>query len=191
MRGSLIYVMGPSGAGKDALIEIAKVKLADRSEVTFPRRYVTRSAGLGSENDIFLSRSAFDYLEAGGHFLFSWRSHRLAYGLDRQIEQDLADGRLTVVNGSRAYLPRALELCPTLKPILITARTETLAARLQSRGRETAEERAERLRQPTYDFKAIKNLRRLDNSGELKAAAYRFCAYLYEELAVLAAGSPA
>lgn len=188
MRGSLIYIMGPSGSGKDTLIEISKARLADRREVTFTRRYITRDPNSGGEDFIPLSRDSFDYLESTGHFLFSWRSHGLSYGIARQIEEYLADGQMVIVNGSRAYLARAMKSCPDLKPVLITAEPEILAARLRSRGRESAEDQSRRLNQPDYEFKNIPNLHTIDNSGELETAAGRFCSYLREELNSIAAG---
>ena len=182
MRGSLIYVMGPSGAGKDALIEIAKVTFAGLDGIEFIKRRITRGPNSGGEDFAPISQAAFDYLEANNRFFFSWRSHGLSYGCDRQVERFLAKGLVVVVNGSRAYLPKAAALSPGLKPVLITARPEILAARLKARGRESAFEQSERLNQPGYDFEGWPNIQIIDNSGELGAAAERFCSYLNEEL---------
>lgn len=181
MSGSLIYMIGPSGVGKDTLIEIAKVRFAGFGGIKFARRFITRPLGAGGEDFTSISRPAFDYLDAKGAFLFSWLSHGLAYGVDRQAERYLQDGFMVIVNGSRAYLPKAMELYPSLKPLLITAGNEALATRLKKRGRESIEEQAERLHQPDYDYKWIKNLHTIDNSGELSHAADRFCSFLNEE----------
>lgn len=178
MAGSLVYMMGPSGAGKDTLIEIAKVRLAGTGGVMFAKRDVTRQASSGGEDFRSISQSAFDFLESNGHFLFSWRAHGLSYGVDRQIEQSLKDGLVVVVNGSRAYLPRAIELYPSLKPVLITVEAKVLATRLKSRGRESPGEQVERLSQPDYEYKFVRNLYIIDNSGELEIAADRFCSFL-------------
>ena len=45
-----------------------------------------------------------------------------------------------LVNGSRAYLPQALQQCPQLVAVHITASPEVLRQRLTARGRETAEQ---------------------------------------------------
>jgi ribose 1,5-bisphosphokinase len=182
MKGSLIYVMGPSGAGKDSLLEIAKTRFAGNPDIEFTKRYVTREAALGGEDFIAVSQADFDRLEAEDFFLFTWQSHGLSYGCDRMIERRLAEGKLVLLNGSRAYLPRAMELLPSLTPLIISARPEILAARLKGRGRETATEQAERLNQPDYSFL---NIRSIDNSGPLENAAEEFLAFLNGELTKL------
>lgn len=175
MDGSLIYVMGPSGAGKDSLLDIAKKHFAGNSDIVFTKRYVTREAGLGGEDYIALSPEEFQRLERENFFLFTWRSHGLFYGCDHTIEERMAEGKLVLVNGSRAYLNQALRRVPGLISLEITARPEVLAARLKSRGRETAAEQSERLKQAAYVFGQIKSI---DNSGPLEKAAEEFLAFL-------------
>jgi len=182
MRGSLIYVMGPSGVGKDTLLEIAKVKFAGIIGIEFVKRYITRQVDLGGEDFTPVSQASFDYLEANNCFFFSWRSHGLSYGCDRQIAKHLAKGQIVVINGSRVYLQKAMALVPSLKPVLITAKSEILAARLKNRGRESVDEQSERLSQSDYEFKRLPNIYIIDNSGELGIAAGLFCAYLGKEL---------
>ena len=70
--------------------------------------------------------------------------------------------------------------------MLITAGAEALAARLKKRGRESFAEQAERLQQPDYEYKDVLNLHTIDNSGELRIAADRFCSFLNEEWAKIA-----
>ena len=41
--GTLVVVVGPSGAGKDTLIGLARALCANDARVVFPRRIVTRS----------------------------------------------------------------------------------------------------------------------------------------------------
>ena len=182
MAGSLIYVMGASGVGKDSLIEAAKFKFKDSAKIKFARRYITRQDTSGGEDNRFINPTLFDYLENSGEFIFSWRSHGLSYGLSFEIEKWLNDDLVVVVNGSRAYLPAALKIRPDLKPVLITAKPEIITERLNGRGREDQSEIDERLKQPEYKFTRIKNLLKIDNSGELNKAAAIFCAALQGEI---------
>jgi len=112
-RGRLVYVMGPSGAGKDSVIAFARAA-SDPARVAFAHRYITRAAGW---------------------FVLHWESHGLHYGIGREVELWLGSGRSVVVNGSRAYLPEALRRYPGLLPVLVTAPAEIRQARLAARRR--------------------------------------------------------
>ncbi|WP_043612223.1 phosphonate metabolism protein/1,5-bisphosphokinase (PRPP-forming) PhnN [Chromobacterium violaceum] len=135
--GTLWYVMGPSGAGKDSLLAYARQRLP--GGVMFAHRYITRPADAGGENHVALSREEFDAREAGGCFALVWRRHGLAYGLGVETELWLGQGMDVVVNGSRSSLPLAMARFPTLRPLWITASPEVLAVRLRQRARECGE----------------------------------------------------
>ncbi|MBV8262011.1 MAG: phosphonate metabolism protein/1,5-bisphosphokinase (PRPP-forming) PhnN, partial [Paraburkholderia sp.] len=108
MKGGLIYVMGPSGAGKDTLLRYARGRLA-RESVVFAHRYITRedSGGGGGENHIALTEAEFETRSQRGLFALQWRSHALRYGVGVEIDQWMALGCTVVVNGSRAYAGEA------------------------------------------------------------------------------------
>src|SRR5258708_5896196 len=46
MSGHLLYIVGPSGAGKDALLDYARARLPAGSAVRFVRRWITLPARL-------------------------------------------------------------------------------------------------------------------------------------------------
>src|SRR3546814_17157128 len=56
-KGHLILVVGPSGAGKDSLIDAARDALAGRPAFDFPRRILTRSSDPDSEEHEPLSEA--------------------------------------------------------------------------------------------------------------------------------------
>ncbi len=87
-----------------------------------------------------------EFLAARDHgaFALHWQAHGLHYGIPSSIEADLAAGRVVIANLSRAVLAEA-NMRYRLRVIEITAPPAVLASRLASRGRETAEEIAERL----------------------------------------------
>lgn len=144
MSGRLIYLMGPSGSGKDSLLNAARERLAERNCV-IARRVITRSAEAVGEDAIGVSPAEFDQQEAAGTFALSWRANGLAYGIPRQIDDWLAAGQDVLVNGSRGYLPQARQRYPELLAILLQVDEAALRQRLQARGRESAEQIEARL----------------------------------------------
>ncbi|QEL54852.1 phosphonate metabolism protein/1,5-bisphosphokinase (PRPP-forming) PhnN [Chromobacterium paludis] len=173
--GTLWYVIGPSGAGKDSLLAYARQR--QPGGVMFAHRYITRPANAGGENHVALSAEEFDTREASGCFALCWRRHGLAYGLGVEVDVWLAQGMDVVVNGSRSSLELAQSHFRTLRPLWITASPEVLAARLAGRGRESAEEIARRLRE-AGSFALPPGCEVLWNDGELAEAGERFLALL-------------
>lgn len=167
MSGTLVYVMGPSGAGKDSLLGYARARLAG-TPVLFAHRYITRAADAGSENHIALSPQEFAWRSAQGLFALEWQGHELRYGIGGEIDMWLARGATVVVNGSRAHCAVAGAAYPGMTAILIEARPEVLAQRLAARGRESAQQVRDRLaRQPAFELHAGARLLRIDNSATL------------------------
>lgn len=144
-RGTLILVVGPSGAGKDTLIEGARRVLAGDPRFVFPRRVITRAAEAGGEAHEAMTSVEFAAAEAAGAFALAWGAHGLRYGIRREIDAKLAAERHVVVNVSRSILPAARERYRPLAIIEVTAPVEVLAQRLAARGRESAADIAERL----------------------------------------------
>ena len=68
MEGSLVYVMGPSGAGKDSVLGRARSLLPPAAPVVFAHRYITRPAEAGGENHVALTRDEFATRRACGLF---------------------------------------------------------------------------------------------------------------------------
>lgn len=142
-RGTLFLIVGPSGAGKDTLIALAREQLGPG--YVYPRRAITRPAGAGSEDHVAEDEASFAACERAGNFALSWRAHGLSYGIPTSIGTDLALGKHVVINVSRAVVDAARAKFDPVRVILITAPQEVLRARLSARGREDDAGIAERL----------------------------------------------
>ena len=174
MTGPLIYVMGPSGAGKDSVLERARSMLSIETPVAFAHRYITRPADVGGENHVALTRAEFALRRAHGLFAFHWHAHGNDYGIGREIEAWRAAGLSVVVSGSREHYEKVTGSDPDLHPVLITAAIDKLRARLAARGREDAGAAASRLaRSDAYTVNDAR-LVTIVNDGTLDAAAEAF-----------------
>lgn len=147
--GALILVVGPSGAGKDTLIEVARGLLSLRADVHFARRLVTRPAGAGEAHGT-LTLEEFSALRA--RFALSWDAHGLSYALGEEVVEQILAGATVVANGSRATLPIARRRFERLSVVHVTAPVELRARRLATRGREAETDILERIsRAPALD----------------------------------------
>lgn len=172
MDGKLIYLMGPSGSGKDSLIEAARQPLrALNCEVM--RRVITRSAESLGEDAIGITPHEFERRERQGDFALAWHANGLSYGIPAEMDQRLRAGQHVLVNGSRANLRQALMRYPGLVAVLLTVEEVVLRDRLLKRGRETLEQIEQRLSR-NAQFKDRRSsdglVHFIDNSGDLSAA---------------------
>lgn len=176
-NGVLVYVMGPSGAGKDTLIACVE-KMSTGSTEARPlhvaRRRITRPAGNDAENHQAVTETEFAALRDAGAFAMHWESHGLYYGIGREIEGWLAADAVVIVNGSRAYLPQAEEAFPQLVPVLIHVEKNVLRQRLTRRGREPAEAMAKRLARAEMALPGHTEAVIIDNSGPMENAVTSF-----------------
>jgi ribose 1,5-bisphosphokinase len=132
--GRLVLVVGPSGAGKDTLLGLAKAACAGDGNIVFPRRAVTREASEAEGNEE-LTADDFRQALARGDFAMHWEAHGHHYGLPRAIEHDIREGRTVVANVSRTVIDALRRAYADIVVILITAPPDVLAERLANRAR--------------------------------------------------------
>lgn len=180
-RGVLFLVVGPSGVGKDSLIDGARHRLADDRIYHFPKRLITRPADAGGEDHQALTAAAFELLETAGGFMLSWHAHGHRYGIPKTAEQALAEGRSVIVNVSRQVIDQARECWLPLRVLLVSAPLDVLAARLAVRGRERADDIQRRLERATSYAISGDDVREVVNDDELERVIDRFVALLEEE----------
>ncbi len=174
----LILVVGPSGAGKDALMEGARQRLAAGGRFHFARRVVTRPASAGGEDHDAVSPAEFLAGEAVGAFLLSWKAHGLAYGIPRTVEAFRHDGIAVVANVSRTVVETARRDLAPVGVVVVTASPAVLAARLDRRGRETPEDIGRRLERAAAPFPTGEGVCTVNNDHSLGQGVDRFVATL-------------
>lgn len=165
--GLLVLVVGPSGAGKDTLIDGARAHPGCAQRFHFARRVITRPAGAAGEDHDSLSEAAFAEREAQGGFLITWRAHGLSYGLPATLGDALRAGRHVLANGSRAAVAELARRVPYLVVLEVTASREVLAQRIAARGRESHEQVLQRLARSTDALPESVHSLRVDNDGPL------------------------
>ncbi len=132
--GRLVLVIGPSGAGKDTLLGLAKTACAEDRNITFPRRVVTREASAAEDNEQ-LASDAFREALARGEFALHWEAHGHLYGLRHAIDDDIRAGRIVVINVSRTVIDAARQTYADVTVVSITAPPDVLAERIAMRAR--------------------------------------------------------
>jgi guanylate kinase len=157
--GLLFVVSGPSGAGKDTLVDALRVKLP---RLRYSVSSTTRPPRPGEEHGqhyFFLAREEFERQRESGGFL-EWREYNgNLYGTPRNfVEQTLTEGYDLImkpeVNGALAIkrsFPDAVLI------FLAPDRFSHLRTRLLARRTETTEEIAGRLETAREEFKYVRS----------------------------------
>ena len=148
--GRLLLVIGPSGAGKDTLLGLAKAACTDDMNIVFPRRVVTREASSSEDNES-LSPDAFQRALQQGAFAMHWEAHGHCYALPKAIDDDIRAGRTVIVNVSRMVVEAIRRSYADVVVVSITAPPQILAERLATRARSSDGKIEARLRRIVED----------------------------------------
>ncbi len=173
MAGCLVLVVGPSGAGKDTLIRLARAALAGDPRYVFPRRLVTRPPS-GDEDNDEIDPAAFDRGCAAGAFTLQWRAHGLGYAIPAQAADRVVGGHVVVCNVSRRIVEEARERGLPVSVVEVTAPPEILARRIAARGRPEDGDLAARLAREA----GVRADLTILNTGAPEDAAARLTAHL-------------
>ena len=169
MSHRLVYVIGPSGAGKDSVLQGLRHSWPQAAAAHWARRTITRPLQAGGEQHEAVDATAMLRLRQSQALAMHWTANGLSYGVRHSELRPLQAGLWVFVNGSRAYLPQFLQQWPHATVVHIGASHEVLARRLAARGRETADAVAARLaRQVPLVLPA--NAICIDNGGQLDDA---------------------
>ncbi|MEM9062445.1 MAG: phosphonate metabolism protein/1,5-bisphosphokinase (PRPP-forming) PhnN [Pseudomonadota bacterium] len=173
--GVFIAVVGPSGAGKDTLIRAA---MAGSQDLVLARRVITRPPAPDTEDFDSVDEQEFARRRDAGAFALHWHAHGLSYGIPIGVDRDLAKGVSVIANLSRSMINAGRARFDRFRAIVVTAPVPVLAERLALRGRETAEDIAERLERARYTPPVGDDVIAVDNGGDLATAVAAFRAAL-------------
>jgi ribose 1,5-bisphosphokinase len=174
--GRLVLVVGPSGVGKDTIIDRAKAARADHPNVVFPRRIVTRKASTAEDHDT-LDDAAFDRGIGDGAFAFWWQAHGLKYAIPASVNDDLRAGRAVICNVSRAVVDDVRERYANVSVALITAPPDVLAQRLEGRSRASDGPLEQRIKRNDA-FVGFRADHTIDNTGAPENAVQKLLAII-------------
>lgn len=174
----LVAIVGPSGAGKDTLMDAARAALAGDERFLFVQRVITRPVEAGGEHHEPATPEAFARRATAGDFVLSWHAHGLDYAIPARLVADVGAGRVAIVNLSRKVIGAAEAAFPRVAVVEITAPIAVLAHRLAARGRESEAEIAGRLAREAPLMAKRAPVHRIVNDRDLADVAGEFTTLL-------------
>ncbi|KAL0486896.1 guanylate kinase [Acrasis kona] len=159
-KSAIFLVLGPSGVGKDTLMDGAKVYILESGDYVFIKRVITRPADAGGEEHIPATVEEFEKQKPD--FCLWWGAHGLFYGIpDKAVRDALSNNKKVIVNVSRGAIGDAQDkfgnICP-VTTVEINASPNVIRNRLTSRGRESPEEIEERIRRGEEMSKSVEQV---------------------------------
>lgn len=174
-KGIVYFVVGASGSGKDTLIGKGR---AERPDLHFVQRAITRPVSEGDRTHTPLTATEFSDRKRANALVLTWDAHGHRYGVPDDVLDRVAAGESVVINGSRAAVHEARMAFDTLRIIHVTARLDVLSRRLRERGREDEAEIDRRMARANRNAPRGSDVVTVDNSGPLEEGFARFLAAL-------------
>ncbi|WP_406609047.1 ribose 1,5-bisphosphokinase [Agarivorans sp. JK6] len=182
-EAKLFYLVGPSGSGKDSIINGLRSQLQADSNLLIAHRYITRAVDDSGENHIALSVPEFTHRKHSGLFAMDWQANGCNYAVGNEVNTWLSMGFSVLFNGSRQQIPLAEELFgERLRIIALEVDPSILAERLRKRGRESEHDISARLRRSEqYQASLPEECWRLDNNRNLDSTVSKLLKYIETE----------
>jgi len=163
--GTVFVIVGPSGSGKDTLINWLRAELQDRKEIQFVRRIVTRPSDKGHEDHDTMELAQFLSAKEAGAFATTWQAHDLHYAIPASAKDHVDQGGLAILNGARRALGQLEAAFARLQIIHLDVDPAILAGRLTNRGRNSDTNLSARLAQQKLYFQAKTPIIHVPNNG--------------------------
>jgi ribose 1,5-bisphosphokinase len=170
--GRLVLVVGPSGAGKDTLLSLARATCADDGNIVFPRRVITREASASEDNEE-VSIGTFQEALTRGDYAMHWEAHGHCYALPRAIDDEIRAGRTIIANVSRTVIGAMRRAYAHVLVVSITAPPDVLAERIAMRARSSDGRVENRLRRTVEDAAAAPDVT-IVNTGSAEYHSRQF-----------------
>jgi guanylate kinase len=141
LRGKLIVVSGPSGAGKDTLIQAALEAIPELTLIASATTREPRKGEVDGKDHVFLSREEFERWTEEDRLL-EWAEYSgNLYGTPKQSVQELLDnGRSVILRIELQGARQVKERRPDAVMVFVRAPSlEETRRRLESRATETSE----------------------------------------------------
>lgn len=167
--GRMVLVVGPSGAGKDTLMNGLFERLEGVPGYQFAQRQITRPADGATETHDSITEADYVRLVEEGRYALTWRAHGLGYLLPAELDGLIRAGDTVIANGSRQALAKAFDKYRNVVVLLITAPRSVLADRLAGRGRETRREIEQRLDRAELTLPGVPNVVLIENTGTVES----------------------
>ncbi|MDO6765130.1 ribose 1,5-bisphosphokinase [Agarivorans sp. 1_MG-2023] len=179
-EAKLFYLVGPSGSGKDSIINLLRSQLQTNSNLLIAHRYITRAVDDSGENHIALSVPEFTHRKHSGLFAMDWQANGCNYAVGNEVNTWLSMGFSVLFNGSRQHIDLAEELFgERLRVIALDVEPEILAQRLQKRGREQQRDIEARLRRSAkFQANLPEQCWRLDNNRSIENTVNKLLKYI-------------
>jgi len=164
----IILIVGPSGVGKDTLIDYAKKTLDEKDNYHFINRYITRIPDENEEN-YFVEEDAFRILDDQGFFVSSWYAHKNCYGI---AKNNILDG-INIISISREHIKDFENKYDNVITIHVTLPKLMLLERLRLRKRESEAQIMQRIER-SYEKIEAKKLISFENIHKIEKSAEEF-----------------
>jgi ribose 1,5-bisphosphokinase len=165
--GCVALVVGPSGAGKDALLRGVQQSPTCDPRLHFAERIVSRPSH-AAEAHASGSPEEMNRAAARGDYALAWQAHGLTYGIPAMIDDHVRAGSAVIFNASRTVIEHAHNRYANVQVILVNAPVEVRTQRLLERGRESQSEIEKRLNRSVASFDTSAADTVIDNSGALE-----------------------